>query len=136
MFAFAGSSPELEGFPLYSWLHRSFDKARFVDPKLIAIFQARSQTWNNRGRQEGFMQSIQTFEKATTECARLRIGLVEFEKRVKELQVSLHNIELQVHSNNCQSPLRREDRLITGIEEVLARIAGAGSDSGGTGYGT
>ena|ERR1700686_4466724 len=63
------------------------------------------------------------------ECARLRIELVEFEKRVKELQVSLHNIEWEVHSNNCQSPLHREDRLVTRIEEVLARIAGAGSDS-------
>lgn len=76
------------------------------------------------------MQSIQTFERATTECARLRIELVEFEKRVKELQVSLHNIEWEVHSNSGQSPLHREDRLVTRIEEVPARIAGAGSDSG------
>ena len=44
--------------------------------------------------------------------------------------MSLHNIEWEVHSNNCQSPLRHEDSLVTRIEEVLARIAGAGSDSG------
>jgi hypothetical protein len=38
-------------FPLYSWLHRSFDKARFVDPKLIRYLPSPvSQTWNNRGR--------------------------------------------------------------------------------------
>jgi hypothetical protein len=68
------------------------------------------------------MQSIQTLEKATKECTRLRIELVEFEKRVKDLQASLHNIEWELHSNNCQSPLHREDRLVTRIEEVCARV--------------
>ena len=76
------------------------------------------------------MQNIQTFEEATTECARLRIELVEFEKRVKDLQESLHNIQWELHSSTCQSPLHREDRLVTRIEGAFARIAGAGSDSG------
>jgi hypothetical protein len=61
--------------------------------------------------------------------ARLRIELVEFENRVKELQESLHNIEWKLHNNNCQSPLHHEDRLVTRIEEVLARIVDSGSDS-------
>jgi len=79
--------------------------------------------------EEAIMQSVQTFENAKSEVARLRSELVEFEKRVKDLRESIHGIEWELITHIGQSPAFQEDKLSARIAgEVSSRLAVATND--------
>lgn len=75
------------------------------------------------------MQSVQTFEGAKSDVARLRIELVEFEKRIKDLRELLHRTELEFLSLNSESPVFQEDRLVARIADLFSRLGDAKESS-------
>ena len=75
------------------------------------------------------MQSVQTFEKAKSDVARLRIELVELEKRIKDLRELLHSTELEFLCRSSQSPVFQEERLVASITDVLSKFANAKDSS-------